>query len=456
MNRDLFIDAIGNLPDDIIYNVDRFETKKKVKNRKLIKYGSLAAGLLLIFTVGIIIILGRPKDDQKNNSISSLAGGYMINGIRYQLIENMADRVIYDDYDKLYNASDLIVTGRFIDDATQKTSIMYNEFYDKEVIYDGVSTNMFEIYKTVKGDAGSKQISISQRYCIDEENKRLITFSDMTPMVKDSEWVYFLRYDEKDGVYWTVGDYTGRYPLDASITMEQIESGLYTREKYGVYDVALFKANYKNYSSVRDTILVADDNMMREITENAKNIGNVDEAEIDILAFVHEYFPEYNTETMKIDVEKGVSGSPLEYYQYTIYDYIDDIQVNRAHINFSYDGQLIFVQGSHNKIDRSKDYDKIDENKALDIAYSYLIEEKDRNDDGLSWNYIILDTSEDMNVQCAEKMVYRTDEDTVAWMVELILKTEEGEKDSMFNPLVHIYIDAAEGKVLNMNYTDGE
>ena len=325
-----------------------------------------------------------------------------------------------------------------------------------QVIYDGVSTNMFEIYKTVKGDAGSKQISISQRYCIDEENKRLITFSDMTPMVKDSEWVYFLRYDEKDGVYWTVGDYTGRYPLDASITMEQIESGLYTREKYGVYDVALFKANYKNYSSVRDTILVADDNMMREITENAKNIGNVDETEIDILAFVHEYFPEYNTETMKIDVEKGVSGSPLEYYQYTIYDYIDDIQVNRAHINFSYDGQLIFVQGSHNKIDRSKDYDKIDENKALDIAYSYLIEEKDRNDDGLPWNYIILDTSEDMNVQCAEKMVYRMDEDTVAWMIELILKTEEGEKDSMFNPLVHIYIDAAEGKVLNMNYTDGE
>ena len=92
----------------------------------------------------------------------------------------------------------------------------------------------------------------------------------------------------------------------------------------------------------------------------------------------------------------------------------------------------------------------------MDIAYSYLIEEKDRNGDGLPWNYIILDTSEDMNVQCAEKMVYRTDEDTVAWMIELILKTEEGEKDSMFNPLVHIYIDAAEGKVLNMNYTDGE
>lgn len=92
----------------------------------------------------------------------------------------------------------------------------------------------------------------------------------------------------------------------------------------------------------------------------------------------------------------------------------------------------------------------------MNIAYSYLIEEKDRNDDGLPWNYIILDTSEDMNVQCAEKMVYRTDEDTVAWMVELILKTEEEEKDSMFNPLVHIYIDTAEGKVLNMNYTDGE
>ncbi len=52
---------------------------------------------------------------------------------------------------------------------------------------------------------------------------------------------------------------------------------------------------------------------------------------------------------------------------------------------------------------------------------------------------IILDTSEDMNVQCAEKMVYRTDEDTVACMVELILKTEEGEKDSMFNPLVQLY-----------------
>ena len=106
MNRDLFIDAMGNLPDDIIYNVDRFETKKKVKNRKLIKYGSLAAGLLLIFTVGIIIILGRPKDDQKNNSISSLAGGYMINGIRYQLIENMADRVIYDDYPRGIHGGD--------------------------------------------------------------------------------------------------------------------------------------------------------------------------------------------------------------------------------------------------------------------------------------------------------------------------------------------------------------
>lgn len=257
--------------------------------------------------------------------------------------------------------------------------------------------------------------------------------------------------------------------------------------------IQLLRDDYYSYffDPMKNEVIVvtANDNIMEQITKNASTLSMelVPGVDNDIISYVSKFFPEYNLDDVKIDLDTE-SGSPIEFFQYTIREYENDIQVNKAQISFSYDGQLTFIYGSHNQLDEGKDYSKISASDAVGIAFSHLTKTKNAYEEGMNSSLaedaaeeyitatddmilpdgvkvgdtfrlerlptyeIFIDDQNDMNVIKNEKLVY---EDTVAWLVEFTVRTSWGEYDSIFNPLIHIYVDASTGDVLEINMTDG-
>ena len=131
----------------------------------------------------------------------------------YRFVSMSFDSELYYDLGKLISDADLIVIGHF------------EENDDAEFLTDGggtvigaMATNTLTVERTIKGEEKDK-IVISQRYAYDDAHRQIIAYSEMTPMWKDSKWLYFLAYDAENDTYHTLGDYTGRYPVDVDIDL---------------------------------------------------------------------------------------------------------------------------------------------------------------------------------------------------------------------------------------------
>ena len=130
-----------------------------------------------------------------------------------EIVRMEADRQIYLSVDELEAAADIIVVGEFVGEDTQKAKYQYETEKVHKFLTDIYSTNEIEIKKVLKGKVDSETIKVSQSYGIEEDTGRLITFSEMTPMKKGENWIFFLKYNESNDSYWCAGDYSGRYPL---------------------------------------------------------------------------------------------------------------------------------------------------------------------------------------------------------------------------------------------------
>lgn len=132
----------------------------------------------------------------------------------------------FGSHDEMAAASDLIVSGQFVDHAHQT----YDP-YDEDVIPDSEtpSYNTLYIDKVVKGD-------VKQGDCIAVKQithvYKTMTYSDwdMSPMICGDKWIYFLVMGE-DGYYISVTPKQGRYPLPfaANKQLQQVNG-------YGYYD----------------------------------------------------------------------------------------------------------------------------------------------------------------------------------------------------------------------------
>lgn len=124
-----------------------------------------------------------------------------------EVVRMETDRIVYRNISELTDAAELIVIGEYAKETEQTLK------YEAGIFTDAVSENVISVKKVLKGELPDKPIKISQRYGILEDQNQLVTFSNMTPMEKGAEWIFFLYYDEIGGTYWCAGDYTGRYPV---------------------------------------------------------------------------------------------------------------------------------------------------------------------------------------------------------------------------------------------------
>ncbi|MDE7229392.1 MAG: hypothetical protein K2N56_02825 [Oscillospiraceae bacterium] len=147
-----------------------------------------------------------------------------------------ADRWVYDDLETLEKASDLVVVGTFIEDPVQDLDYHYEEFFGKEIIGNVHSENTIEVLRVIKGDISvGDPVIVSQGYAVNDG--KLITMSDLTPMVKGDTWVFFLSTANDCGYYWCEGDSDGRYPVSTvqnqSLEISEYSGlGVYKREDF--------------------------------------------------------------------------------------------------------------------------------------------------------------------------------------------------------------------------------
>lgn len=172
-------------------------------------------------------------------------------------------------YDEVWDNSEFIVTGEFIDDTHQ---YIENANYANEI--GGRSFNKFKVDKVFKGDIQPGQIIIiaQESFVI---NDTLYINDNLTPMIKGDKWLYCL---SKSGGICNPRGGNGRYPIPGSGN----KSLDFTDGYYGVYDTQYAnKEVYERLLNELDIAVTKDfDGVVLSVMTDGKNFGVNDDIRV--------------------------------------------------------------------------------------------------------------------------------------------------------------------------------
>lgn len=186
--------------------------------------------ILLIETMCVFLLASCSNADTANKELFS--------GYEFKKLDE-GNRPVYNSLDELENECDIIVVGTFTGDARQDEVYTYEESFGKDVLSFIISQNDIEVSKVIKGNVkvGDK-ISVIQLY--GTVDTKFMTNSNLTPMLKDDKWLFFLSESNGDysGAYYCTGDNDGRYPLE---NFSYRKTALTDNENLGVYNKEDFR-----------------------------------------------------------------------------------------------------------------------------------------------------------------------------------------------------------------------
>ncbi len=124
------------------------------------------------------------------------------------------NRIMPESLEELESYCDAVVIGEYIDDSVSDITYEYRAFFDKEVVVDIKSYNTIEVKQVLMGDVsvGDRLSTLQDSGVVDG---KFYSFSELTPMIKGDEWLFFLAKDDND-LYWVMCDSDGRYPTKNS------------------------------------------------------------------------------------------------------------------------------------------------------------------------------------------------------------------------------------------------
>lgn len=191
--------------------------------------------IALICTLALCITLTACRGDSKGDGKSKLEGLEFTRA--YACVDYLN---VFNDFEALENASDLVVVGEFIGDS----KVCWDTFTN----YDNLTSScLMKITKVLSGDAKVGQlINVLQNEGVLENE--FVTGSQLTPMQKGDEWVFCLVYSEAhaaccDGYYCLGdGDIEGRFPTKNADSNQKMCFSDYP--ELGVYDRANFNERF--------------------------------------------------------------------------------------------------------------------------------------------------------------------------------------------------------------------
>ncbi|MCL2019862.1 MAG: hypothetical protein FWG70_08915 [Oscillospiraceae bacterium] len=168
--------------------------------------------IITFFTTVLLLVATACSANPNSEATQEIVNEY--NNI--EIIRWMSDRNIHRTFENLIESAELVVIGEFTEDATPTINYGYDLYFEKDVITNYWSTNTILIHEVLKGNIDTEKISVCQNYAvIEQESGKLgiLTSSDLTPMNKGDQWIFFFGGDKEGSSYWLTGDYTGRYPI---------------------------------------------------------------------------------------------------------------------------------------------------------------------------------------------------------------------------------------------------
>lgn len=260
-----------------------------------------------------------------------------------------------------------------------------------------------------------------------------------------------------------------RYVVDTdSLTLEssmETASGdiidIYTDSQYRYFVFRETKG--LNVLSLSDEMM---ESLQQKYNDNPDALVSTDLAEQYLIEAVRKYFPEYDANKLKLELNNE-PGSCLEYYVYIVYEYDGINRVNTASISLAFDGTISMVSGSHNSPEIFIGSDAYTIKQIEDIVFSYVLQEKDNlaleiypdeqyyedNGNQLPKYQLLISTHEDMKNFSLEKVIWNG---RPCWQAEFTLESSWAEFDEFYevtNPAFHINVDAISGEVVSHMHT---
>ena len=260
-----------------------------------------------------------------------------------------------------------------------------------------------------------------------------------------------------------------RYVVDTdSLTLEssmETASGdiidIYTDSQYRYYVFRETKG--LNVLSLSDEMM---ESLQQKYNDNPDALISTDLAEQYLIEAVRKYFPEYDANKLKLELNNE-QGSCLEYYVYIVYEYDGINRVNTASISLAFDGTVSMVSGSHNSPEIFIGSDAYTSKQIEDIVFSYVLQEKDNlaleiyldeqyyedNGNQLPKYQLFISTHEDMKNFSLEKVIWNG---RPCWQAEFALESSWAEFDEFYevtNPIFRFNVDAISGEVVSHTHT---
>jgi predicted nucleic acid-binding Zn ribbon protein len=189
--------SCDEMAKNIIRRVEDYEVKKQHKQKMIFRTALSLTSLCIVALIGFGVWNFRNKGINndyinENNNYVSEENNYVsekndydneesFNG--YEVIKMNSDRIVYNSFDELLEDAELVIIGEVAENPEQNLEYSYSRDFKKDILTDATTYAKVKVLKVLEGEIDKDEVVVKQRCGLLEDEKQLVTFSEMTPLV---------------------------------------------------------------------------------------------------------------------------------------------------------------------------------------------------------------------------------------------------------------------------------
>lgn len=212
-------------------------------NSLLIIFLLVSCKVVDVSDTGILSETGA-EDEQSDSGISSETGAedeqsdFEIPSDT-PVVHTQSDRIYCEDLQQVEDEATIIVRAVAKGTLDQKVDTIYDYVTEKELPTYGYTKRGIEVTQVHNGDVkvGDKLVLLQAYYVwtYSDGYKQLVSSTSVKPVVKETEYLMFLRYDKIMEGYSMVGDYQGIFAIPIDEIKAQAEEGILEQSELDIY-----------------------------------------------------------------------------------------------------------------------------------------------------------------------------------------------------------------------------
>lgn len=156
-----------------------------------------------------------------------------------EVAHTQSDRIYCEDLQQVEDEATIIVRAVAKGTLDQKVDTIYDYEIQKELPTYGYTKREIEVTQVHNGDVkvGDKLVLLQAYYVwtYSDGYKQLVSSTSVKPVVKETEYLMFLRYNEIMEGYSLVGDYQGIFAIPTDEIKARAEEGILEQSDLDIY-----------------------------------------------------------------------------------------------------------------------------------------------------------------------------------------------------------------------------